>query len=105
MLIVLDKDRELLLFASIAEAERYLEAIDVQNLEYEFCDELGQRFVGEITSLITTFRQGAFALRPEGSADSAFPSGMLARAIHLGRPSGDVTSLSELKIHLERHTA
>ena len=105
MLIVLDKDCEVHLFASITEAQRELEAIDVENLEFEFCDDRGQRFRPQITSPVTAFRAGAFALHPDGSPDKVLPLSILARAVHLGTRSGHIKSLGDLKSHLERFTA
>ena len=48
MMLILEINGGLLhLFPSAAEVESYVEAIDIENGEYEFCDDSGQRFVGE----------------------------------------------------------
>ena len=51
MILVLEINGALLhLFSSAAEVESYVEAIDVENSEYEFCDDSGQRFVSPPTA-------------------------------------------------------
>jgi hypothetical protein len=47
MFLVLDRDAELHVYSSAGDAKRDLEAIDVENAEYEFCDDTGQRFVAQ----------------------------------------------------------
>lgn len=39
MIIIKDTDNEIYLFNSIEEAENHLEAIDIENNEYEACDD------------------------------------------------------------------
>ena len=41
MFLVLDRNAELDVYSSAEDAERDLEAIDVENAEYEFCDDTG----------------------------------------------------------------
>jgi hypothetical protein len=103
MLLALDKEGELYLFASTADAESWLETIDIENGEYEFCSDRGQRFLAEVSSPVTAFRGGAFFLRPEGLFDPHLPSSFAKRARHLGRACDDIRSLEELKTHIE-HT-
>ena len=43
MILAIDKHGALFVFASTREAESWLEAIDVQEEEMEFCDTTGQR--------------------------------------------------------------
>ncbi len=66
MLIVIDADNLLSLYNSINEAKKHLEAIDVENNEYEVYDESGQKYSSKITSPITTFKSGEFDFYPEG---------------------------------------
>jgi hypothetical protein len=100
MLLVLDTDRELYLFSAVAEAEAWLEAIDVENDEYDFCDESGQRFGPEITSPVTAFGAGAFRLVPQGERDTSLPLTFWASARHLARSSGEIMTLDDLSARL-----
>ncbi len=100
MLMVLDTDRELYLFATTAEAEAWREAIDIDNEEYDCCDELGQRFVDEITSPVTTFRAGAFRLVAQGEPDTTLPLTFWASARHLARTWGGIMTLDDLSARL-----
>ncbi len=100
MLLVLDSDRELYLFSTIAEAEAALEAIDIEDDEYDFCDESGQRYSPKITSPVTTFRSGAFRLVSEGQPDPALPLTFCASARHLAQPCGEIMTLADLSARL-----
>ena len=98
MMLVLETNGSLLhLFSSATEAESHLEAIDIENGEYEFCDETGQRFVGEVIALATTFRTGSFRLRPDGVPDRAVVWSFLARARSLERQCDGVRTLDDLR--------
>jgi hypothetical protein len=104
MILVLDRDRELYLFATTAEAETALEAIDIENDEYDFCDDAGQRFAAKITSPVTIFRPGAFQLLPDGQPDPALPLTFWASARHLAQRCGDIMTLDDLKARLHAKT-
>jgi hypothetical protein len=98
MILALEKDDgSLHLFASVAEAEAHFEAIDVENNEYEFCDETGQRFTGEIVAPITAFRAGSYRLRAIGYSDPALVSSFISRGSYLAKGCGGVQSLEDLK--------
>ena len=100
MLLALDTDRELYLFSSLAEAEAWLEAIDIENEEYDFCDDSGQRFTAEITSPVTKMRSGEFRLVPQGEPDPSLPLTFWASARHLARSSGEIMTLDDLSARL-----
>ena len=100
MLLVLVSDRELYLFSTIAEAEAALEAIDIEDNEYDFCNESGQRYFPKITSPVTTLRSGAFRLVPEGEPDPALPLTFWASARHLAQPCGEIMTLDDLSARL-----
>ena len=102
MFLVLDRDAELHVYSSAEDAEPDLETIDVENAEYEFCDDTGQRFLAEITSPVTTFRSGAFSLRPDGAPEAALPLSFVERAKVLGTPLGEITSLDALRARVAR---
>jgi hypothetical protein len=98
MVIVLGiRDRLLYLYSSTTEAEAELEAQDVENGEYEFCDDLGQRLVGKITSPVTAFKAGGFRLVPEGVPDRAILDSFISRASILDRGCNGVITLDELR--------
>ena len=98
MMLVLETNGSLLnLFSSGADAESHLEAIDIENGEYEFCDDTGQRFVGEIIAPVTKFHAGNFRLKPDGVPDKAVIASFLFRARSLERACGDVKSLNDLR--------
>lgn len=83
ILLLRHDDGALVLFESLQDVTRHLEAIDIENGEYEFCDSSGQRFLGVVTRAVGTFRPGAFELRPEGPPDPANAIALLDRAVRL----------------------
>jgi len=98
MILVLETNGGLLyLFSSAAEVESHFEAIDVENGEYEFCDDTGQRFVGEIVSPATKFRAGKFCLKSDGIPDRAVVVSFLSRARSLERGCDGIKSLDDLR--------
>jgi hypothetical protein len=98
MIVALEKDDgSLHLFTSVNEAETHFEAIDVQNGEYEFCDEKGQRFVPEIVTPVTTFRAGSYRLRSAGDREITLFPLLVSRARYLAKGCEGVQSLDDLK--------
>jgi hypothetical protein len=67
-------------FASPHEAELKLEAIDITNREFEFCDDTGQRFAGVVSEATSTFRGGRFRLEPAGAPSKAHIAELVSRA-------------------------
>jgi hypothetical protein len=102
MILVLDKDKSLYLFSSPSEAEAQLEAIDIENGDYCFCDDTGQKFVAEITSPVAAFRSGHFRLAPEGASDAELLTSFLARARSLERAYGELRTLDDLRLSLAK---
>jgi hypothetical protein len=98
MLLVLEiRSGVLLLFPSVADAESYLEAIDIGNAEYEFCDAAGQRLVGDVFEPVTVFAGGRFRLVPHGAEDPRFTAAMLGRARVLAQPYREAATLDDLR--------
>lgn len=98
MIIALEKDDgAVYLFAKMSEAEAHFEAIDVENGEYEFFDESGQRFTPEIVATIGAFRTGSYRLLPTGAPDGAMLSSVISRARYLARGCGKVQCLQAIK--------
>ena len=97
-MLVLETNGSLLhLFSSATEAESHLEAIDIEDGEYEFCDDTGQGFVGEVVAPVTTFRAGSFRLRPDGAPDRVLVASFLSRARSLERQCDGVRTLDDLR--------
>lgn len=97
MIIALEKDDgSLFVLPTAAKAETEFETIDVENGEYEFCDDTGQRFLAEIVGSPTGFRGGSYRLRPSGTPDKEFFRQLVARATNLARSSPDIQSIGDL---------
>jgi len=97
MILVLETNGGLLhLFSSAAEIESELEVIDVENHEYEICDDTGQRFVAEIIIPITMFGAGRFHLKQNGIPDKAVVASFLSRTRSLNRCCDGIKSLEDL---------
>jgi hypothetical protein len=98
MLFVLESRSGLLsLFESLAESVSHLETVDIESREFEFCDETGQRFVGEITEPIGLMSSGRFRFRPDGPPNKDFAVAILSKAQSLPRPVGSIKTLEDLK--------
>jgi hypothetical protein len=97
MLLVLDRDNCLDLFESVEAAEKELETIDIENKEYEICDDTGQRFVGDVLAAATTFGAGRFRLVPAGPPEAALPFQIVTRAQLLGGPLNDLKNIEDLR--------
>jgi hypothetical protein len=67
MMIMLRDDPVIELFESAEKPPDGIEGIDIENGEFQFCDDRGQRYVGEITRPSGFFRQAQWRLKPEGS--------------------------------------
>ena len=80
MLLVLDRDGDLGVYDSLVAAEAHLETIDIENHEYEFCDETGQPYAGEVLQPTSAFNGGDFRLVPGGAPDSTLPLSFVIRA-------------------------
>ena len=97
MIIALEKDDgSLFVLPTVAKAEVEFETIDIENGEYEFCDETGLRFVAEIVAPSSTFRGGRYRLQPSGTPDRDFIRQLVARATNLSRSTPDIRSLDDL---------
>jgi hypothetical protein len=96
MILALDKHAALYVFSSAQDAERELEAIDVQQGEFEFCDATGQRYAVVFTIPPTVSRLGplrsvdvgAFTLTAQDEGvDSTLPERFVERAVHIEHTS------------------
>ena len=69
MMLMLRDDPVIELFDSPDVPPNWIEAIDIENKEYQFCDEHGQKYIGVITRPASLFREASFELRPEGAPE------------------------------------
>lgn len=111
MILAIDKHAALYVFSSSEEAERELEAIDVQQDEFEFCDLAGQRYAVVYTippkvsrfGPLQTIDIGAFKLSAQGSSDPTVSLGIVDRATHIERTSVPAfTSLEALRNEIRK---
>ena len=111
MVLALDKHAALYIFFTIKDAERELEAIDVQEDNFEFCDVTGQRFTVTFTippkvsgrGPLRSIDIGAFMLTPEGGLDSTLPERFIKRAQHIEHTSiPEITSIEMLRIEMRK---
>ncbi len=113
MLLALDKHAALHVFTSLEDAERQLEAIDVLQDEFEFCDDQGQRYSPTYTRPPTQRRIGplgivdigAFKLVAVGHTDVELPHQFVERAAHLEHSSlPEVAGLPALRDELRNRS-
>ena len=59
----------------------WIEAIDIENNGYQFCDDDGQQYVGVITRPSSWFRLPLYELKPVGLPDLANALTLVDRAV------------------------
>ncbi len=96
MLIVIDSDNLLSLYNSIDDAAKHLEAIDVENNEYEIYDDSGQKYLAKLTAPITAFNSGEFTLCPEGIPNKNLLLMALKRVKSLNRKLRNIDNPNQL---------
>jgi len=99
MILMLRDDRVIEIYESLAPLKGDVETIDIENQEYEFCDQNGQRYVGVVTEKSGWFRSGDFELRPEGNPDVKNALRLLDSAVAL-EPNEGFTDLEALRAYL-----
>lgn len=99
MMLILRDDMVVETFDSPEHPPDWIETIDVENQEYEFCDDRGQRYVGKIEKGKGWLSRNGYRLVPVGQPDPAFLFAFLARATCI-EPGGRFSSLDDLKEHL-----
>ena len=73
-----------------------IEGIDVENGEYLFCDERGQKYVGEVTRPSGWFKSEEIRLRPEGAPSISNVLELIDRA-ELIEPNDQFPDLESLR--------
>jgi hypothetical protein len=113
MILALDKHAALYVFSSAKDAERELEAIDVRQDEFQFCDATGQRYAVVYTvppkvsrlGPVRSVDVGAFTLAAQGDADSTLPERFVERAAHIEHTSIPAfTGIEALRDELRKRT-
>jgi hypothetical protein len=103
MMMVLLDEPTLILFESPDQPPDALEAVDVLNDLYSFCDENGQRYVGVITRPTGGwFRRPeyGYGLQPEGAPDITNALELAERAVMI-EPNTWFEDLESLRCYLE----
>ena len=98
MMMILRDDGVIEVFESPSCPPDWIEVIDVENGEYQFCDDTGQRYVGEIATRGGLFRQAEWRLRPEGPPDMRNALDLIAKAKMI-EPNGMFPDLESLTRH------
>jgi hypothetical protein len=113
MILALNKHAALHIFTSPEDAARYLEAIDVQQDAFEFCDTRGQKFIPVYTrvpqaspsGLFHTVDIGQFKLETHDDIDPTLPESFIRRARHIEYSSiPTVTSIESLRDEIRKQT-
>jgi hypothetical protein len=99
MMLMLRDDPVIELFDSPDNPPNSIEAIDVENGVYKFCDEFGQKYIGVITRPKSLFCEAVFQLQPYGKPDFKNILSMIDRA-ELLEPNERFASLSALRQYL-----
>ena len=97
MLLVLDKDACLYVFDSVEAAEGHLEAFDIENNEYEFCDDSGQPYAGELTGS----RRG-FRIVQRGSPNPSLPLSFIERTKYFWPKHTPFKTLDDARAYFSR---
>jgi hypothetical protein len=101
MLLVIDRDNTVGIYDSVADAEGHPETIDVELGEYEFCDETGQPYVGEVLQTVEKFRDGRFRIVARGPRDPALPKAFLSRAVECHSRLPGLKTLHDARAYFE----
>jgi hypothetical protein len=99
MILILRDDPVIEIFDSPDKPPDWIEAIDIENNEYQFCDDDGQRYVGVFTRPTSWFRLPLYELKPVGSPDLANALTLFDRAVAI-KPDQMFDDLAALRSYL-----
>jgi hypothetical protein len=99
MMFILRDDPVIEIFDSPDKPPDWIEAIDIENNEYQFCDDDGQQYVGVITRPSSWFRLPLYELKPVGSPDLANALTLFDRAVAI-KPDQMFDDLAALRSYL-----
>lgn len=98
MLMLLDEP-VIEIFESAAQPPNWIEAIDVENGEFLFCDDQGQRYEGTVSGSWGWFRAPTFELRAVGDPDIANALALVGRAVAIS-PNSRFADLEAVRSHV-----
>jgi len=101
---MIDRDNTVGIYDSVADAESHLETIDIEGGEYEFCDETGQPYVGDVLEPVGKFRSGKFRIVPRGTRDPSLPASFLLRAADYYSSLPGLKTLEDARARLTAQT-
>ena len=99
-MIMLRDDPVIEVFDTAENPPSWIEAIDIENGEYQFCDDKGQQYVGKVVHGIMKFGQPEFHLKPDGLPDIQNLYRLLDRAKDI-EPNARFPNLESLRKHFE----
>jgi hypothetical protein len=99
MMFILRDDPVLEVFDTSDNPPNWIEPIDIENEEYSFCDDHGQRYTGVVTQPEGWFHAATFELRPVGEPDIANAIALVDRAVAI-EPNGKFADLAALRCYL-----
>lgn len=99
MMFILRDDSVIEVFASSDNPPHWIESIDIENEEYSFFDDNGQRYAGIITQPAGWFRPAVFVLRPLGAPDMANAISLVDRAVEI-KPNDEFADLASLRSYM-----
>ena len=99
MIIMLRDDAVIEVFDSADNPPDWIEGIDIENGEYQFCDDRGQPYVGVITRPSGWHKQPEFLLRPQGAPELRNVLDLIERAETI-EPNDRFPNLEALQKHI-----
>jgi len=103
MIMVLLDEPTIILFDSQDNPPDCLEAVDVMNGEYFFCDDDGQRYVGAVTRSVGGSYPVEYRLRPDGEPSLSLAMNLAETAVMLV-PNPWYADLESLHRHLKNRS-
>jgi len=96
MMILLRDDRVIEIFESPDNPPDWIEGIDIENNEYQFCDETGQIYKGHIVKPSGSIKQAEWNLQPDGVPDIGNLKELIDQAESI-KPTDQFPNLETLK--------
>ena len=97
-MMILRDDAVIEVFDAPSQPPNWIEGIDIENAEYQFCDDTGQRYVGEIIGPSGFLQHAKWRLRREGPRDIRNALDLIAKA-KLIEPNERFPDLETLRRH------
>jgi hypothetical protein len=99
MMFILRDDPVIEVFDDPQKPPNWIEVIDIENREYQFCNDQGQRYVGVITGSSGWVKQPGFILKPEGDPDLKNALDLIDQA-EMIEPNVRFSNLMELREYI-----